>query len=165
VPKKKIAEQIDFEDEELKDLSEDSDDPEDEELEDLAEDDGKVVTSDDGETWTEHASIPSVPDKADLLSEGYSEEETSVIISHMTAIHDEIAELRKPRNFVVKPALRVSGKQTKGFWVCGRKLMPGSPWEVPIDLLDESQLGEIKTVEKGGHVAVEEIELEVEVEQ
>jgi hypothetical protein len=164
VPKKKIAEQIDLEDKDLEDLSEKTDDYEDEELKDLSEDDGKVVTSDDGETWAEHASIPSVPDKADLIAEGYSEVEAAVIVSHMTAIHDEIAELRKPRNFVVKPALRVSGKQTRGFWVCGRKLMPGSPWEVPINLLDDSQLREIKTAEKGGHVAVEEIELEVEVE-
>jgi hypothetical protein len=157
VAKKKIAEQIDPEDDELEDLSEDSDDPEDDELEELED-------LDDGEPRAESTPIPSVPDKADLLNEGYSEDEASVIVSHMTAIHDEIVELRKPKNFVVKPALRVSAKHTKGFWVCGKKLMPGTPWEVPIDLLDESKLGEIRTVEKGGHVAVEEIELEVEVE-
>lgn len=109
--------------------------------------------------------LPPVPDKEHLLSIGWREDEADVIVSHMAAIHEKITELNlPPKETMIKPGLKIVSKRPKGFWICGRCVKAGSAWEVPCEQLNKNQMLEIETAKKGEHIAVEEIELEVEVE-
>lgn len=106
--------------------------------------------------------LPPVPSRAQLKEEGWTREASKIIVEHMKAIHDEIAALPdEPVKVFRTPGLRITTKRMPHFWVCGHQVKPGEPWEVALKDLDDKQLNEIRTVEKGNLIAVEEMIVEL----